>query len=1095
MRLTTLAIRQLPGVDAFTLDDLAPGVNLVVGPNAVGKSSLARALWHLVAGQRPGDPSALSLEAELVDDEGRWRVVRSGRQGVWTRDGEPASAPPLPDADRLHCYWLRVEDLLQAEGRDEQALVELLRRELAAGFDLEAVRKGFEFGPRRGQQEGQALRNARQQRQRIESRYQALLREEATLPHLEARVQAARAAGQRARQREQALALLEARHERERLATALAAYPDGMDRLTGRELQRLQELEAQRSRAREDLAEQRRRRDEAHARAAETGLADARPDEAELEAAAKRLQTLIHRHRQREDACQRLTEREGELRAAREALAGDDAATVTAGPGEVAEAERLAQALHAARSELDACRAQASAAAEPTAAAPPPTRLPWIAGLALASAALSGVTAVLTAVWWAIAGSLFAALAAGLAVPAAWREHRTCREARSELDFARRRRRELENRVAAAESREQAAREAAWQFCSAHGIDPEGLAGAGLDRLIRLTVGLDQARSAHAAAKAELSRIDGELQTEAEAVRAFLARWHGAPEASDPVALETALNAFREHWRAAEQAARDARDAEHAARRLEKTVTERDQGIETLYREAGLEPGDRAGLERRCAALETWRERRQQYEAAQATEKDRTRPLADETALLAQVEAGDAAGLEADLREQQTLAADYESLLEEVNGINTRLREAGRDGGLEQALADEQAAGEALAGLRDDAMLAAAGTFLLEQVAREHQSAQQPPVLKDAGERFLRFTRHGWSLELDAERGFHAREAASGERRPLSALSSGTRMQLLLAVRIAWARQIEREKKPLPLFLDEALTTSDAERFAEVAASLQQLADQEGRQIFYLSARREEIGLWEHATGTAPAVVDLAAVRFRRPTAEPADYRVPEPPTLPAPEGRTPEDYAAALGVPALDPWQPPEAIPLFPLLRDELPRLHRLMEDWRITRLGELEALLTGPAAERALPDAGGRERLAARCRIARSWLGHWRRGRGRPVDRGVLEASGLVTDTFIDRVSDLAAAVHGDAEALVSGLREGRVPRFRAGTTDELADWLQAEGYLDPEPPLDPEALTRAVLASQADTAPPAEIRRVVSWLQAALPDTPTAAQAAAD
>ncbi|PWG62345.1 hypothetical protein [Sediminicurvatus halobius] len=1095
MRLTALAIRQLPGVDAFTVDGLAPGVNLVVGPNAVGKSSLARALWHLVAGSRPADPSALSLEAELVDDDGHWRVVRSGRQVVWTRDGEPAAVPPLPEADRLHCYWLRVEDLLQAEGRDEQSLVELLRRELAAGFDLDAVRNAFEFGPRRGQQEGQALRDARQQRQRIESRYEALLREEETLPRLEARVQAARAAGQRARQLEQALALLEARQERERLDAALASHPEGMERLTGRELQRLHELEAQRGRARDGAAEQRRRRDEARARAAETGLADARPEASELEATARRLQTLIQRDRQREEARRRLAEREAEWRAAAEALGGDDAALITAGPAEVAAAERLAQDLHAARAELDACRAQAQAAAEPAGDGPRPTRLPWIAGLALASAVLGGVAAVLTALWWAIAASLLAALATGLAVPAAWREQRSHREAESERDFARRRHRELADRVAAAEAREQAAREAAREFCQAHGIDPAGLAGAGLDRLIRLTAALDQARSAHAAARAELDRIDAELQAEATAVHGFLAQWGAAPETSDPVALETALDAFRERWRAAEQAARDGGEADRELRRLEETVAERAAEIGTLYREAGIEPGDRAGLERRCAALETWRELRRQHDAACATEAERRRPLAGEDDLLARVEAGDAAGLEADLSEQQTLAADYESLLEEAKAIRTRLEEAGRDGGLEQALAAERGAAEALAGLRDEALLGAAGRFLLDQVAGEYRSARQPPVLQDASERFLRFTHHGWSLELDAERGFHAREAASGERRPLSALSSGTRMQLLLAVRIAWARQIEREKKPLPLFLDEALTTSDTGRFAEVAASLQQLADEEGRQIFYLSARREEIGLWEHATGKAPAVVDLAAIRFRRPTAAPVDYQVPEPAPLPAPDARTPEAYAAALGVPAPDPWQPPEAIPLFHLLRDDLPQLHRLMEDWRVTRLGELEALLAGAAAERALPDRDVRERLAARCRIARSWLGHWRRGRGRPVDRGVLEASGVIRETFIDRVSELADRVGGDAEALVSALREGQVKRFRGQTTDELEAWLQAEGYLDPEPPLEPEALLRAVLASQADTAHPAEIRRLVTWLQAALPHAGAATAVTAD
>ena len=63
MRLTRLKIQQLPGIDpGFELDKIDPGVNLVTGPNAIGKSSLIRALRYLVAPASASDPLALSLE-------------------------------------------------------------------------------------------------------------------------------------------------------------------------------------------------------------------------------------------------------------------------------------------------------------------------------------------------------------------------------------------------------------------------------------------------------------------------------------------------------------------------------------------------------------------------------------------------------------------------------------------------------------------------------------------------------------------------------------------------------------------------------------------------------------------------------------------------------------------------------------------------------------------------------------------------------------------------------------------------------------------------------------------------------------------------
>ena len=67
MRLASIDIRSLPGIDPIHLDDFQPGVNFIVGPNAVGKSSLIRALHLLLAPPRRGDPTALSLATTLVD--------------------------------------------------------------------------------------------------------------------------------------------------------------------------------------------------------------------------------------------------------------------------------------------------------------------------------------------------------------------------------------------------------------------------------------------------------------------------------------------------------------------------------------------------------------------------------------------------------------------------------------------------------------------------------------------------------------------------------------------------------------------------------------------------------------------------------------------------------------------------------------------------------------------------------------------------------------------------------------------------------------------------------------------------------------------
>ncbi|MXX28760.1 MAG: AAA family ATPase, partial [Gammaproteobacteria bacterium] len=104
MRLRRLTINHLPGITpGFTFEPPDAGVTIVTGPNAIGKSSLARALKHLLSGiDRNQDPPALSLEAEFDSGDTHWQVTRNGGQIVWVRDGEAATAPSLPSGDQIN---------------------------------------------------------------------------------------------------------------------------------------------------------------------------------------------------------------------------------------------------------------------------------------------------------------------------------------------------------------------------------------------------------------------------------------------------------------------------------------------------------------------------------------------------------------------------------------------------------------------------------------------------------------------------------------------------------------------------------------------------------------------------------------------------------------------------------------------------------------------------------------------------------------------------------------------------------------------------------------------------------------------------------
>ena len=419
-------------------------------------------------------------------------------------------------------------------------------------------------------------------------------------------------------------------------------------------------------------------------------------------------------------------------------------------------------------------------------------------------------------------------------------------------------------------------------------------------------------------------------------------------------------------------------------------------------------------------------------------------------------------------------------------GILTRLEDAGASFELERAAAAESRAEEMLADKREDALLSVATETLLEDVEQAFVAEHEPAVLRRARDIFAQVTARAFELGLRPDGTFVARDVRQGVTRGLGELSSGTRAQLLLALRLAWTEAQEEGGEALPLFLDEALTTSDEDRFAVMARSLERIARAEGRprQVFYLSARRHESALWQGATGAEPATIDLAALRFRRPAAAPEDYRVEEAPSLPAPEGHPPEDYARLLEVPRLDPRRPEGSVHLFYLLRDDLPLLHSLMDTWRITSLGQLEALLASDAAPAAFAGEELRDRLRGRCRALRTWVDLWRQGRGRPVDRGVLEQCGAVSAVFIDRAAELAQRLEGDGEAFLQALRDGELGHFRLSKMEELERELIDEGGIDLRARVDGEERRRLTLQRTASQSPvdAGDINRVVGWLESA-------------
>lgn len=422
--------------------------------------------------------------------------------------------------------------------------------------------------------------------------------------------------------------------------------------------------------------------------------------------------------------------------------------------------------------------------------------------------------------------------------------------------------------------------------------------------------------------------------------------------------------------------------------------------------------------------------------------------------------------IEQRLEELQSVADNRDTLTSEIAGIEQQVEKAKEGFELSAALEAQNAAVAVLEDARDDNCRSVIGAVLTEIVREEAIDRSRPDVFRRANELLVKFTRGTLQLELDDQQSspsFQAR-SATGRSRPLNQLSSGERIQLLIAVRIAFLEHDERSR--LPLLLDEALGTTDDERIAVIIDSVIELAN-EGRQVFYFTAQQDEVGKWiarMKQAGVSYKVIDLGKTRQLAASASrPLEIAAVESVTLPTLNGLSYGEYGKALSVPGLDPLEESvDSIHLWHVL-DDAETLHKLLEK-QIANWGQLQLLIDhGGAGLVDLAD-GKLESAVATARAIEAACSAWREGHGKAVDRIALLDSDCVSDSFIDEVSELADSTEGDARAIIDALQDGQVKRWRANNTEGLSEYFESHGYLAARTPLSLSELRVRVMAAVA-------------------------------
>ncbi len=1141
MKLRQLSIERLPGIDErFSLDAIGDGIQIITGPNAIGKSSLCRAIRALLW-REYGPDSYMAASATFSIDNQPLHVERDGTSHRWKRDGVDTDAPVLPAAHLDGCFFMALRDLLEPSAQAGHDLAHQIRLQMSGGFDIAAVGDALfgAIGPHHGRREQQAFNEAERELSQAISRQVQLEREEMELSTSRLALEDAVNAGIRLKSLDDAIKLANLREQQQRVQAELEILSTAYPHLTGNELddltQREEELDSKRSQQRKLKG------------ILETALQDS---------AGTRLDspidpTLLATWRQKTEDLAKL---ETQIDNSKESLAGLRNALAEAGqdiavsdtgkttidiPGAAELFSFLREANHVRnqdeavsermniigavvfntdqRQRLDLVNAGIASlrswlrAPEPAQETGLPsskkrTILFWTAALfaaagivaafllepIFAAAATAGLGIALTT-WWlaSVPASLQGRETAqhdfptGIAPLAAW-----------SIELVSTRLRELESEAAELKSVETQAGLAQAERTRLEALHTDlqeklnnirqrrkDLAEKlGLDQispdaeLVDTARAIDNLRTATQAecrCAGELAETTSRYQSRLSEFSAEIARY-GEPESRDAAGARAAYDNLVKRSTSLHQARERETSARGEAGHLEQDVSRISKAITGIYHRCELDSGDRAGLIRLRDGHPHYRE----LSAAHGQQAVEIKLLAARltAATEGELQKIDISRLEAEKRRLESTSSRQEEFRSHISKIEAEIGRARERNDVAQAIAGRDNRRSRLEDCRSDAILAATGHFLLDKVQREHESNQMPRVLERARELFARFTHHTYDLRVtpDSAGSFLATVASSGEALRPDQLSDGTRVQLILAARLAFAHQAEGSTR-LPIFLDETLDQSDPSRFEAITRCLGQIADDDNRQIFYLTSDPGDAARIQRALnleGCKPAqVIDLANIRGRTTSiTDPLALRVEQPAEIPDPTGMTAEAFAAALGgVTILNPQRGSSAQHLFHVLWDDLALLHRMLGT-RVETVGQW-SLLSGnkaPVAARICADSRICAQLDDRIKLLDAFCRTWQEGRGRPVTRETIEASGAISERFLDPVVDIARELDGDAQRLVNitGTRRAdeRLSGFRTLAAEALQAYLVEHAYLDQRPVLNEADLTTRLLMTPA-------------------------------
>lgn len=1150
MNLRRLRIERLPGIRSpFEIATEGPGFFVVFGPNGIGKSSICRAVEALYWEDR-GPTHHTSIDADFEIDGEVWRAEREGPRVRWKLDGEVRHPPPLPPSHHRNCFFLSLRDLIDPSPEGPQDVAAEIRRQLSGGFDLDRISADIfgGVGAQHGRREGREFNKAVREVEKAEGEQANLQRRADQLEDLKADLVQADKSRRREAAVDRAIGHAERLEELKGVSEELSSMPASLANLSGNEDERLKKhqgrLEGLEKQKRDlsdqmSVAERKRRETKLDEPIEDVKITEWRNNADEL----GRVEIALKNEKQN------LAGAQDELKAALSAVGEGEFENVEL---DLADHKKLFEFFRAAENhrtrkvaieerirllerinppEHDERHLQrlrdAAKALRSWLLAPEPenflTRLKarrsWVvaavvlvvAGLALA-AFVDPTFALLAAVGVGVGlpvpllGSRAHSIVtredargmfekSGLDEPEAWDTTavETCLDdldgdaATLDAKFQRLRVRDVERQTLGNSLDGLSEAEVELEEKRQHLLDLINLDEIfGDAELFDVAKALDQLRVArgreHNVAGAVrhlegqhaglLSKLAGDLEQ------------YGETRPVDAATTEASLNNLTARNTALKEAIAAENGAKEGLINVDYDIDQTSQDIAGIFDDAGLDDNEH-GLMTLLNSLPDYMEKTNTVNTLKSQiELDRGELEKQGEADLADLDQTELERLRDDL---SSYAQQADGIRDEIAKIKADVEQARRGHSVQDLIETREETRMKLQRRLEEALFAKVGHFLIGGVEQEYEQTQMPRVLERARNLFSAFTHHNYELRLGTG-GLMARDLQSRDDQGLEELSDGTRTQLLLAARIAFAEEVE-QGKTLPLFLDEALDQSDPARYRAIVQSLGRVVEDEGRQIFYLTSDPADVnrvqGALDEEKCSPPIEIDLGLIRTEAASVtDPNALRVEPRAAIPSPEGATAEAYGVTLGVPALEPARGFSHQHLFYLLREDLGLLHDLLQIG-IVRVGQWHTVAQSPLATRLGSHDVSPEEVSLRADLLETFCTLWSQGRGRPVDREAIEGSQAISDRYLDDFAAIANELSGDAEAFLATLRLREDPRLKGVRTkslEKLDQYLRANEYLDEQPVLTVDELRLKALASPATDALPEGVadRLLNSWWQ---------------